>query len=1018
MINRNWLFLATLMLPMPTLANEIVGLFPYAAQSHSKEGELEMGWDSQIIGTRKGELDFNKHDDLNGKCDKGTCLISGKVLTPYSLPAFNHSPFTLPVFNNKNSSVDKECTSWNGQNIKLTDDKYKKIIAGGDCKVSIANSGDVTVAENLTVNGSAVLTLQPGNYWVDSLDFSGGAKIMIAPAGEVNFYVKDNVNISISSLGGAESKVNIYHYDDDDITLSGSLAWYGDVQTKGDIKIGGSSKLYGSVQAESIVMSGSAELYLTAGTYWLEDLELTGSAKLIPAESRLTTLYVRDEIDLKGDVQLGKDGQPLLLFVYGDDDGDDQDDGEVDMEGSSRLYGHLYIQGDLDMGSSTKIYGAVNVVDLDMDSSSLIDYRELKVPNIKTVDHYELHFNSCSKELMVKACADNLCSSLYQEKAKLHVKANGSNLINFNNFIGTESKPIKDNKPSYPFTMVVQSDGNGGNMDPEAKNPLVCYVDGVRGCTVNKPDGNVEDSSFTFSVDTTYAADNTPIRFSGNCLASNATVETELSFDSSASGFAGPVTISWPGHAETLNAGQKKQLTLPVSGAMLSYPHADLLTLSARQMLPTGGYAAKAATDQVAFVPASWQVQQTADCGDNNGFIYGKHAATCTVLGAVGEGETVSFSVAALDINGSKLPLDWLKNQQELTQQVEVKLDNGGGKTQTGTFGINSQGATLSQHQFGSKIVGRLGITLPDWTAQYIPGNDRSLVTKKHSAFVGRTVPASFSVTGIAGDIDGNIVYAAQPDIIKFVTTPHFVVKGLDTEGNDLPSYSGEFAGGLTGNTFLELNTSVDHELLEWKITVQGNGEHVISLEDDKLNFIKSSPFPETKLNLPLELTINGHDSTQGVDDINTTLAQENDTLRFGFVTLMDTEVKVDEAGTMASKLNYYGENLNTIKEDGMTDYRLSNGGTLNAKLQNGTELPDLSLSLNDKKVDVAPFNREQKDIKVTVEGLPDWLKPALKPADQNEPGELTDPSAMLDILNNPRLRASDSTFNRREVIR
>lgn len=994
---------ALLLAPVFSLAQtknvDITELFPYAAQSHSKEGELEMGWDSQIIGTRNGELDFNKHDDLDGKCDKGSCRISGKVLAPYSLPAFNNYPFTLPYFNKKNSSVESNCTSWSGQNIKLTDDKYKKIIAGGDCKTSIANSGDVTVAENLTVNGSAVLTLEPGNYWLDSLDLSGGAKIMVAPAGEVNFYVKDNVNIAISSLGSSQSRVNIYHYDDDDITLSGSLAWYGDVQTKGDIKIGGSSKLYGSVQAESLVMSGAAELYLTAGTYWLEELELTGSAKLIPVGSSLTTLYVSDEVDLEGSVQLGKDGQPLLLFVYGDDDGDD---GEVDMDGSSRLYGHLYVQGDLDMGSSTKIYGAVNVVELDMESSSLIDYRELKVPNITKVDHYELHFNSCSDELMVKACADSLCSSLYQEKAKLHVKANGSNLVNFNNFIGTESRPIKSNKLNYPFTMTVQSNGNGGNMDPEAENPLICYVDEAKSCTVNKPDGNADDGRFTLSIDTTYAADKGPIQFSGNCLASNATVETEFSFDSSASGFTGPVTISWAGGSKDLNAGQKSVLTLPVSGATLSYPRADLLTLNVRQMLPEGGYAGDAFTDRVAFVPASWEVQQEANCGDNDGFKYNDHADSCTVLGVAGG--AVNLSVAALDVNGSKLPLDWLKGQQGLTEQVEVNLDNGGGETQAGTFGINSQGSTLSQHQFGSKIVGRLGIRLPDWTAQYIPGNDSPLVTQGHQAFVGRTVPASFRVTGIAGDIKGDIVYAAQPEPIEFVTTPNFTVAGLDANGQSLPSYSGEFAGGLLANSTIELDTQLSDSELRLTHTEPEAGEHWLTLDPAALSFIKAQPFAETSLSLPLELAIAEHDTTQAAN-ASTDLAQAEDTLRFGFLTLADLELPVGEAGTMTTRLNYYGADIDTPSTDNKTAYGLAPTSVLNVTTMPS---PPLSLTVAAQEIAVGAYETPWNGtVKMSV---PLWLQPY-------KDDQLTDPSARLQI-GGARKRGNDRVFNRREVMR
>ncbi|WP_417614483.1 hypothetical protein [Oceanisphaera sp.] len=1012
-MNIKVLVLATYLLPFFSVTyaattHNVAELFPYAAQSHSKEGEVDMGWDSQIIGTRKGKLDFKKYDDLNGKCDNGSCRISGKTLAPYSLPAFNNHPFTLPVFNKKNSSAGSKCTSWNGQNIKLKDDKYKEVIAGGDCKVSISNAGDVTISETLKINGSAVLTLQPGNYWLDSLDLSGGAKLMVAPAGEVNFYVKDNVNIAISSLGSAESKVNIYHYDNNDITLSDDIVWYGDVQTKGDIKIGGSSKLYGSVQAKSLVMSGSAELYLTAGTYWFEELELTGSAKLIPLGNSLTTVYVGEEIDLEGDVQLGKDGQPLLLFVYGDDD--DDDDGEADIEGSSRLYGHLYVQGDLEMGSSTKIYGAVNVVNLDMESSSLIDYRELNITNVTKVDHYELHFNTCSEYLTVKACTDNLCNDLYQDKAKLHVKANGSNLVNFNNFIGTESKHIKSNKLNYPFTMVVQSGGQGGNMDPDAENPLVCYVDGARSCTVNKPDENANDGAFTLSVDTTYAGDHAPINITGGCLASNAIVDMEFGFESSASGFSGPVIVSWPGGSETLNAGLKKQLTLPVSGATLNYPRADLLTLSARQMLPTGGYAAKAVTEQVAFVPVSWQVQQAVDCGDDNGFFYASHAGSCTVLGAAGE--PVGFSVAALDVNDNNLPLNWLKEQQGLTQLVEVNLQSSD-EIQINTFGINSQDDTLSQYKLDSKLVGRLGISLPEWTAPYIPDNDNLLITKGHQAFVGRTVPASLQVTATPGDIRDDVVYAGKPGV-SFEPAPSFTVVGLDINSKFLPSYSGEFAGGLKKYADLVLDTEYPIHGLEKVISESktaggsGTGEHIITLNTGKLEFTKDQPFPETALDLPLSLTINDHDDLEDIEGKTTTLGDENDRLRYGFVLVQDAEVKVGEVGSMSAGLNYFGSNLQTLVEDKTTLYSLKES----ASVHNEPELePELVLGLDATRVIVQPYSKEQKNIRVTIQNLPNWLKPERE-------GSLVDPGAWLDILTQPRRRNNDRVFNRREVVR
>ncbi len=635
-----------------------------------------------------------------------------------------------------------------------------------------------------------------------------------------------------------------------------------------------------------------------------------------------------------------------------------------------------------------------------------------------SVHHYELHFNSCSAQITAYACSDASCSQLYQPKAKLHVKANGSNLVNFNSIVnGRESAELNQNKLAYPFTMVVQSDGNGGNMDPDAANPLVCYVDGVKTCTVSKPVGSTDNGPFTLSIDTGYADGHAPIQFSGNCLASNATVDVDFGFDSSASGFDGPVTVSWNGGSETLNAGNQKTLTLPVSGASLSYPRADLLNFSASQILG-GATTGEEATDQAAFVPVSWEVQNAVDCGGDNGFVYGDHAGSCVVLGPTGN--TVEFSLAALDANGNKLPLNWLKKQDGLKEFIGASLESSNG-VQDAKFDPNDNGGNLSLHQLDAEIVGRLGITFAKWTAQYIPGDDSQLSTDGHSAFIGRIVPASLQVREvIAGDIKDDVVYAAQPETIAFDSekVSGFVIEGLDTDDKPLSSYSGEFAGGLKANSKIQLDSNLsDANLtLTYAELESEPGQHLLALNPTSLTFIKNKPFAETGLNLPLELTIAEHDQTSGVNG-ETTLADADDKLRFGYLVLEDTELPVNTDGYIEGKLYYFDKfkSSTPVTENhfSFADHIAGDADiTATATEPSAATVPGLVVDkdgLGTDGIGVTGYGQAATfDVALEVD---EWLKP-------HDGSGLVQPTAELEFTEDPRKHANDRVFNRREVTR
>ncbi|MFH7585669.1 hypothetical protein AB9R84_06610 [Oceanimonas smirnovii] len=408
-----------------------------------------------------------------------------------------------------------------------------------------------------------------------------------------------------------------------------------------------------------------------------------------------------------------------------------------------------------------------------------------------------------------------------------------------------------------------------------------------------------------------------------------------------------------------------------------------------------------------------------ADCSGDDGFLYAEHAASYTVLGKAGE--PVALTLQAYGEN-DKLIDDYSARLNgivihELGADAKETDDSPVIKQTMVNFNQNNNPGFQSAEPISG--VALIQATVPETCAPYAVGdNGCMLYTDGDIAIVGRTVPASLEIIKTQnGDITGDVVYAGKPGL-SFETEPAFTVVGLDTGGDALSSYSGEFAGGLVSNTVLDLSTGLEFGTLELDISDQKTGEHKITLDTSMLEFIKAAPFPETALDLPLKLVISEHDQTTGIREAITYFADKDDTLRFGFITLMDAEIPVNKEGIMFTKLHYYGESLKQLKEDTGTDYDLSDGSHLQAALD-GNSLENLTLGFKpkagsemSKEIKVDPYASELKDIIVTIEGLHDWLKPA----DKDNEGGLADPEALLDITG--RFSPGERTFNRREATR
>ncbi|WP_346350553.1 hypothetical protein N2M06_08590 [Oceanimonas sp. AH20CE76] len=996
-MNKTALFyLTALLATAPALASTVAELFPYAAQSHDQKGEVEMGWSTSINGTNNGVLDFRKKNDLKGQCDNGNCTISGEITTPYSLPKFNRSPFELPAFKKTNSSFEAKCSG--SGTIEYVRDAYEKVEAQGSCRLHISNTGDVLIKGDLSAQGSSIIYLDSGNYWLDSLKLSGSSKIVINGNGEVNFYVKDNVDVSISNqIGSPSQKVNIFHYDNDEVKLGDNAKWYGDIKSYGDVKLKGSSKLYGAVQVESLDLSGDAQLYLDAGTYWYEEVDLQNSARIIPQGQKLTTFYIEDELELKGNSVLGAPDNSVLVFVYGDGD----DDGDIELEGSSRIYGHLYVEGDLDMEGNTRIFGAVNVVDLEMEGSSAINFEEISASD--GVHHYQLSFNKEANELTAYACGDEACNDLllYSDYARLKIDdgENNNNISNFNNFIGK----VTDYKPNTKLdkNKCIQFVADKMTPSPD-EGELRCYLsDGTRlpSCKLCT-EQDVQSSLAAYVYD-------------------------EITLNEEKLGGTIPnfnfyiTEINGTGTLQTGNRVLKKgsEVSFPLD---LTYNKAEAISLTIKGDNGKNGKNKQEVEYQLELVFVPKQLRwSAADCSGDDGFVHAEHAASCTVLGKAGE--QVGLTLQAYGEN-DKLIDDYSARLNgivihELGADAKETDDSPVIKQTMVNFNQNNNPGFQSAEPISG--VALIQATVPETCAPYaVSDNGCMLKTDGDIAIVGRTVPDRLLITAGSGKLEGGVAYRGkavvyhQDDENALPQSPYFSVMacaaGQQDNECELPSYTGEFAAGL------DLYASLTDELLDgnklqWQRQDVGTGEHIWRPEDS-FAFDKDYPVAEQSLHIPLDLTLADHDELGGLT-ASTYFAGENDTLRFGFITLMDAEIPVNKEGTMFTKLHYYGESLKQLKEDtGTSDY-LTESSNVKA-VWGGNPMEDLSLIADGKVIEVPPYASELKDIIVTIEGLHDWLKPA----DKDNEGGLADPEALLDITG--RFSPGERTFNRREATR
>lgn len=1107
MMNKKIIILVSLLFSTSVFASSnnsaattnIAELFPYAAQSHYKEGKINMNSSTNINGTDNGKLDFSKKDNLNGKCDNRDCTLTKNTALSYNLTWNEHNQWhgqwdepvlELPSFKTANTGQELVCDYNNNKDTVHTNNVYKNIKVTNKCRIS--HSGPVIVNDKIEVTGSGVLYLASGDYWLDSLKIDGSGKIVGSQAGPINLYVKDKIEVS-TNLGTADSPVNIVHYGKDKLELNnkikgtlitqaelqmsgsgqldyllhaksllmsgsaqvsllpgahwfdkfdlqgsakliqpqagaiqlhikenasikvaalgaadrpvhindygnsldigGNLTWHGNINSEKKLEVAGSSQLFGQVQVKSLHLSGSGKVTLPKGGYYYKELELEGSSKLLFQDEALSQLHIKEKTSLAGNSHINSNDKPLIIWGY-------KEDG-IKLSGSSTLYGHLYSSGLLEIEGSAGIIGAVNVKHLDLQGSSYINYAELG--GVGSDIYYRLDYNTANETFTMQACAasqSDVCQPVSQtiEKLEIHDQ-NRQILADFPSFSGPSNpSPATPIPAPYLKFILAKAEPNSQELRCFADNKFLpnCILVGkgkgesntayVYGSIILNTPPHLENYSFKVkSVEVKH-------RELGNLKA---------------------------GESHILKVGDS--VSFPLT---LTYNQADQVVLNLIASDETGieldyQFVLNYVPKQLAWVNSSTQC-----VGEKDGFNYETHHEKCAVLGKAGADTTLAISAygegGELIKNyqaeaGNLITINELNAQQKQPEESEsktfdgIKLENGKEEITYLISQVALIQAVIKEHCAPYAIDGQGKCGLP---------------TKGDSQILGRTVPAYLQVTGIAGEIIGGVAYRAKP--VEFRLPPLFEVVACAANSNpdtcnELPSYTGEFAKGLgledsliflvvkDPDNQLEISDASGEVIFDKNSDDEAiTGTHTIQLADSyKFVFEKEAPKKAELISQKLKLSINIENDAVLAGEGTTGLA-EDAKLRFGYLTVDNTELAVGTNGKMQTRLNYLDEE-GKDKEDKNHPYSIAGNNIKSESISDKSTLPNGStIKAITKEIEVsAPTVWRGK---ISIEDAPDWLKPY----DEVEKG-LVAPSGQLTITD--RKRGHDRVFNRREAV-
>lgn len=130
------------------------------------------------------------------------------------------------------------------------------------------------------------------------------------------------------------------------------------------VKSGGSlfmSSSFSTYHFKKLKVESNSLIYLTAGDYFLEEIEIKGNSQLIVQGAGTARIYVKDKAKFKESsvINGGQSGDPSKLVVYFFAEDDDQ----IKIEGAASFAGYIYSEGKVEIkDNNSKVLGAISSV--------------------------------------------------------------------------------------------------------------------------------------------------------------------------------------------------------------------------------------------------------------------------------------------------------------------------------------------------------------------------------------------------------------------------------------------------------------------------------------------------------------------------------------------------------------------------------------------------------------------------------------------------------------------------------
>jgi MSHA biogenesis protein MshQ len=180
-----------------------------------------------------------------------------------------------------------------------------------------------------------------------------------------------------------------------------------------------------------IILHSSATLNLNAGDYNLSGILTVGSSsKINIIGSGVVRIFVTNKIEFDFEAKVNVDGDATNLLIYGN--------GKVALNANSVTSAFIYGTQDVELGYQTTVNGAISSgQNLKLGSSSIVNFID-ETPNFgdfcgeePTIHHFEVIHDgqglTCEAEsILIKACSDANCTSLYEGEIDVKLLVNGT----------------------------------------------------------------------------------------------------------------------------------------------------------------------------------------------------------------------------------------------------------------------------------------------------------------------------------------------------------------------------------------------------------------------------------------------------------------------------------------------------------------------------------------------------------------------------------------------------------------